>query len=411
MDRRTLIPPVPPPAGSVPAAGRTPITGGPAQRPVYDGRLRELYKIFLVNFLLGLVTLGIYRFWGKTRLRRYLWSHVSYDGDRLEYTGTGGEMFKGFLLVAAILAMLILGHTGLQILMIGKLEDPVTAFWIDLAATLLFYAVLFFLILLGQYTALRYRLSRTRWRGIRGGLAGSAWRYAWKSVGYLLLQIVTLAQFTPFATVRLWRYRIDNIFFGTERASFSGSGRAVYRPFLVAFLASLAATAASFAGAYLVYGEHLLPHLEYLALDLDWLAAEDGEQLDRWTAFALLQVLRFVGLFIALAVLASLVSLVAHCWYWTKLMGLLAQGTTIAGLRFVAQPRTFRLWWLLAGNFLLGVFTLGFGLPIVLHRMWRFVADNVEVVGAIEGTVIAQNQQLAPTRGEGLLEALDPAPF
>ncbi len=92
-------------------------------------------------------------------------------------------------------------------------------------------------------------------------------------------------------------------------------------------------------------------------------------------------------------------------------MGLLAQGTTIAGLRFVAQPRTFRLWWLLAGNFLLGVFTLGFGLPIVLHRMWRFVADNVEVVGAIEGTVIAQNQQLAPTRGEGLLEALDPAPF
>ena len=29
----------------------------------------------------------------------------------------------------------------------------------------------------GQYAGLRYKLSRTRWRGIRCGMAGSAWRY------------------------------------------------------------------------------------------------------------------------------------------------------------------------------------------------------------------------------------------
>ncbi len=44
-------------------------------RPVYDGKLGELYAIYLRHLLLMLLTLGWSRFWGRTRLRRYLWSH------------------------------------------------------------------------------------------------------------------------------------------------------------------------------------------------------------------------------------------------------------------------------------------------------------------------------------------------
>ena len=61
---------------------------------VYDGRLGELYWIFIKNILLMIPTLTIWRFWGKTRMRRYLWSHTSLAGDRFEYTGTGGEHSK-----------------------------------------------------------------------------------------------------------------------------------------------------------------------------------------------------------------------------------------------------------------------------------------------------------------------------
>ena len=35
---------------------------------------------------------AVYRFWGKTRVRRYLWGRVSFQGDRAEYTGTGREL-------------------------------------------------------------------------------------------------------------------------------------------------------------------------------------------------------------------------------------------------------------------------------------------------------------------------------
>lgn len=41
----------------------------PEQRFAYDGRLGELYGIFFVNLLLTVLTFGIYRFWGKTRIR------------------------------------------------------------------------------------------------------------------------------------------------------------------------------------------------------------------------------------------------------------------------------------------------------------------------------------------------------
>ena len=72
----------------------------------YDGRLSELYAIFIPNLLLTIVTLGVYRFWAITRMRRYLWSRFVFLGERFEYTGTGGELFRGFLLAMLVLAAL-----------------------------------------------------------------------------------------------------------------------------------------------------------------------------------------------------------------------------------------------------------------------------------------------------------------
>jgi uncharacterized membrane protein YjgN (DUF898 family) len=392
----------------VPSAGTSPLAGGPGIRLVYDGRIGELYKIFAVNFLLGLITLGIYRFWGKTRMRRYLWSHLSYDGDRFEYTGTGGELFKGFLIVAVILILLTLVNTGAQFAIEILVRDPAVATILFSAMTVTFYVVLFFLIFVGQYTALRYRLTRTRWRAIRGGLAGSAWRYGVMSMGFAILKLLTLGQFTPFAEVRLWRYRICNAFFGTAQARFTGSGREVYKPFLISFLASIAATAAALGGAWLLFGERLHSDLVFLATNRHLLENEETQSL---FLAGLTDVLQIIGMFIAFSIIASLVSLIAHCWYWTKLLSLLAQGTTIAGLTFRTGPRTSQLWWLVAGNTLISLFTLGLGHPFVLQRLWRFLSTHLEIVGTVDGTVIAQSRLAAPTRGEGLLEALDPGAF
>src|SRR5271166_2072668 len=77
--------------------------GEPAHALQYDWRVGEIYPIFLLNLLLTIVTLGIFRFWAVTRLRRYLWSRAAFQDQRLTYTGTGGELFVGFLLAGLVL--------------------------------------------------------------------------------------------------------------------------------------------------------------------------------------------------------------------------------------------------------------------------------------------------------------------
>ena len=69
----------------------------------FTGNWREYLPIAASNVLLIIVTLGIYRFWAAARQRRYLWSRTEVIGDRLEWSGTGKEMFIGFLVVMAVL--------------------------------------------------------------------------------------------------------------------------------------------------------------------------------------------------------------------------------------------------------------------------------------------------------------------
>jgi uncharacterized membrane protein YjgN (DUF898 family) len=73
-------------------------------RPRYDGKLGELYVIYLRHLVLMLVTLGWSRFWGRTRIRRYLWNHFAILDDRFEYRGRGIELMVGFVLALLMIA-------------------------------------------------------------------------------------------------------------------------------------------------------------------------------------------------------------------------------------------------------------------------------------------------------------------
>src|SRR5690606_16979791 len=69
----------------------------------FQGNWKEFAPIALTNLLLTIVTLGIYRFWAKTRERHYLWSRTRFIDDTLEWTGTGKELFIGFLIAAVLI--------------------------------------------------------------------------------------------------------------------------------------------------------------------------------------------------------------------------------------------------------------------------------------------------------------------
>ena len=66
---------------------------------------KRFLGLSLRNGLLNIVTLTLYRFWGKTEVRRRVWQGVRLNGDAFEYTGRGKELFIGFLLALVALGL------------------------------------------------------------------------------------------------------------------------------------------------------------------------------------------------------------------------------------------------------------------------------------------------------------------
>src|SRR5918999_4430018 len=74
----------------------------------YHGEGWALFGLLIVNALLTIVTLGIYSFWAKNKVREFHYSHTELDGDRFAYHGTGGELFSGALKAFGIMILFLI---------------------------------------------------------------------------------------------------------------------------------------------------------------------------------------------------------------------------------------------------------------------------------------------------------------
>lgn len=191
--------------------------GASGERVGYTGR-PGLIGLLSRNFFLTLATIGIYRFWAATRLRRYLWSNIHVAGDALEYTGTGRELFLGFLVALAILAPLSIAYVILYRIALG---NPALAG----GTQAIYFLSLFVFAQVALFRSRRYRLSRTMWRGIYAGQSGSTWHYLGLNVVYGLLTVVTLGIALPWAQVALERYKLNHTWFGDREVSIEATGR------------------------------------------------------------------------------------------------------------------------------------------------------------------------------------------
>ncbi|MFQ5470113.1 MAG: YjgN family protein [Gammaproteobacteria bacterium] len=198
-------------------------------RFAHVGKASELYRIIIINTILKIVTLGLYHFWAKTRVRKYLWSHTSIDREFMEYTGTGKELLIGGILAALIIVSASLGGNYIE------LQHP------DLAPFFMGAVFILFTVLIGiaKYASLRYSLSRTRWRAIQFGMTGSAIKYAGKWIGNYALCFLTLGIYYPFIKSNLVSYKVNNIWFGSEPLSYTGCGKDMLKPFLQAYFLAI----------------------------------------------------------------------------------------------------------------------------------------------------------------------------
>lgn len=136
-------------------AAAAPVSGFAAQEidahPLeFTGSGGEYFRVWIVNVLLTILTLGIYTPWARRRTAQYFYGHTLVAGSPLEFTAPQSRMVKGFIiLVMLTIAYQIAVNTGQDtavgvFLLVGALLSPFI--W---------------------GSAMRFRLGSTRWRGLR----------------------------------------------------------------------------------------------------------------------------------------------------------------------------------------------------------------------------------------------------
>jgi uncharacterized membrane protein YjgN (DUF898 family) len=342
-----------------------------------------LLRLTLTNFLLNILTLFVYRFWAKTRVRRHVWSCVHINGEPLEYTGTGKELFTGALIV------LLLFILPLALVAVG------TSLWLGphhpAAGALQFAGTLLVLLLTGLavYRARRYRLSRTMWRGIRGALTGSGVTYSLIYFGSFLLKGLTLGWSTPAMNTELQKRIVSNMYFGDAAFGFRGSAGPLYPAYTLSWFGVV------FLGILMIGAAAAF----YWALLMGLFRDVSQTYRSDW---AVSLVALGVG-----ALIVYVVYLAAWSIYQAKEYRAFAAYTSFGRAKFKLDAQAASLFGLWLGNLLIIVLTIGIFWPFVLQRNFRYFCNRLKVEGGVPLASIKQSKQPMLKRGEGLAEAFD----
>ncbi|MBK8628941.1 MAG: DUF898 family protein [Sphingomonadales bacterium] len=384
----------------------------------FTGSWKEFAPIALTNAVLSIVTLSFYRFWAITRERQYLWSHSRFIDDHLEWTGTGVELFKGFLL-----ALILFGGPWL-ILTFGVQALVLQGY--TMAAGIL--GVLAFLLLImlpgfAKFRALRFRLSRTHWHGIRGGSDDPGIGYAFQTVWRTVLGYIPLTLMIPWSMTTLWKKRWDAMSFGPHNFVSNPSwekmlGRyvicALLAPLLVVAVAAVVALGASAMSASnpspIAVGVSVVVfYAAFFIIPIAYYAAFFREGVDtlelstlefRFTARTKDWLILFLG-HGGLGLLALLVAgLIAAPFIATTDFSKL--GASDAQVLSQAS---------IIGLAIAYLVPFSLVMPFIRYRNWRFFMRHMEAGGEIDLAALTQSTTRRAAEGEGLLDALDVGAF
>lgn len=343
-----------------------------------------LGRIALINALLFVVTLTIYRFWAKTNVRKHIWGCVHINGEPLEYTGRGVELFLGALIVFGLFFLPVIILLMVLQLSLGP-EHPLL-----IVVNLLLF--LFFLLFWGMalYRARRYQLSRTVWRGIRGALVGSSWTYSLLYFATSLLSGMTLGWSTPAMNLNLQERMTGDMRIGTMPFRFRGRAGPLYGPYAVCWGISFVA---------LILLAVLIGFSIYGLGDWPRTVLDDKPS----AAFSILIVFAFFAGFFVFGALYSMI----WAFYTAREIAIFASYTTLDQARFTIAATGWSLIALIIGNLLLVIFTLGIATPFAQQRLVRYFCRRMSVQGTVDIDRIMQSREAVGRTGEGLADAFD----
>lgn len=372
-----LLPPAPPPM------------------PVgFSGSRGEFFHLVRRGAGLEFVTLGFYRFWLTTDIRRHLWTNTQIDGDGAEYTGRGKELLIGFLIALAILVPVYLAY-----FLAGLEAERVKAF-ASIPLVAFFY-------LFGQfaiYRARRYRLTRTVWRGVRFWMSGSGWIYALQASLWGLLMIVTLGLALPWREAALERYKMRHSYYGDLQGSFEGRGWEFFKRGWWLWLLTPVA----------LYVTPLAPFIYGAFKAVEWRWWLSGIRFGGVRLESQLPKSRLIGLYwkvIGWIVVLSLV-FAAYLALAAALVASMSGDTFSEFFKSQEFMKSIPLLVLAGAGYLMFALSMNVVMRVYLVRdLWVRVLESVNIHGIEAAANVSARGELANALGEGFADGLDVAGF
>ncbi len=308
----------------------------------FRGSGTEYFRIWIINTLLTIVTLGIYSPWAKVRKMKYFYRNTYLAGDSFDYHADPIKILIG----RVIILVLFLG------LNISQAVSPM------LWGIFLILLLIAFPWVIVRSAIFKYRNSS--YRNIRFGFNKN---YADSYFSYIISVIVTL--FTlylafPYALYRHYRFILNNIRYGKAELHYNARAGAFFKLFYTSILLGFVIV---FIPAFIVV----------------YLTQEATNSL-----FAV------SGIFIAVGMIYLGMSLV-YGFQKAMIVNEISNNSSIGNIKLKAHLGTLEYGFIMMTNLLLVVFTLGFGTPWAQVRALKYRLENTSV----EATEEDFNQFLA----------------
>jgi uncharacterized membrane protein YjgN (DUF898 family) len=348
---------------------------------MFSGSGAEYFRIWIVNLLLTVATLGIYSAWAKTRRLQYFYRNTQLAGASFDFRGDPKAILRGRILAVALLAAY---HY---------------AFGFSLRAGVITIVLLLVGLPFMMRSALRFRLSNTVYRGLPFGFAGSV------KQAYLVYLVPVAVFVLPGALVALmpgspiagavfllylgWplmhgamkAYQHRNLMAGDQRAAFPLGMTNLAKPYVFVVLMGLGALV-----------------LMAVAIGLTVFLARGRKD----AAFV-----TFLPAILGI-VTAYLVLLLTGPYITVRMNNLAWSATSFPGVRITCAMRVWPYLRLQVVNVLLTLLTLGLFRPFAVVRTWRYRVAHVTIDApdGFEQALLAARRRPAAAAGDGVADFL-----
>jgi uncharacterized membrane protein YjgN (DUF898 family) len=319
----------------------------------FSGSGAEYFRIWIVNLLLTVATLGIYSAWAKTRRLQYFYRNTRLAGASFDFHGDPKAILRGRLLAAALA---VAYHY---------------AFGFSQRAGLVTVAVLLVGMPWMMRAALRFRLSNTSYRGLPFGFGGGVGpAYLVYSLPLLLFvlpaTLVALAPGKPVVMAAALLYLLWPFMHGAMKGY--QHRHLMYGDQRAAFPLSLFKLASAYVRAILV---------GIGVLVLMGIVAAVGIAGAGSATHAPKSLLPFIPM--AIAALTYLTFLCCGLLVAVRMNNLAWSATAFPGVRILCDIKSFGYLRLQFVNVVLTLLTLGLFRPFAAVRTWRYRVAHVQV--------------------------------